>query len=42
MFVKSVDRIHRGVNVGTAPAKLLATVVGIRGKPFTAPAPKQK
>jgi|GEM_PF-5917393 hypothetical protein len=31
-----------GVNVGTVPAKLLMTVVGIKGKPFTAPAPKQE
>ena len=42
VFIKSVNPTHWGVNVGTVPAKLLMTVVGIKGKPFTAPAPKPK
>jgi quercetin dioxygenase-like cupin family protein len=32
-------KIHEGINVGTVPAKLIATFVVEKGKPLTTPAP---
>jgi len=32
-------RIHRGINTGTAPVKLLATLMSEKGKPASSPAP---
>lgn len=38
-FVVDAGRIHQGINAGTVPVKLLATLMVESGKPPTSPAP---
>jgi len=38
VFIEA-GKIHEGINMGTAPVKLIATFVTEKGKPLTTPAP---
>lgn len=36
-FVEAVNHAHAGTNIGTTPCRILVTVLGVKGQPYTVP-----
>lgn len=36
-LVETLNRAHRGINIGTGPCRILVTVIGVKGQPYAVP-----